>query len=46
MATKLEKWWDSRSLVFKDYTHGEVVLTHAAVIAMILACGIAEWIGG
>ena len=45
--SKFTKWWDSRSLTFShlcqdDFTHGEVIITHLAVILIILAAIIAE----
>lgn len=45
------QWWKARNEAFsymckEDYSNGNVVLAHAAVIMIMLACGLAEWIGG
>ena len=49
MESKVQKGWRSRSVTFsglcgEEFTHGEVVLTHAAIIGLLLACGLAEFI--
>lgn len=47
----ISKWWRKRSATFsyisqEEVTHGEVVLTHAVVIGLLLVIGLAGWIGG
>lgn len=46
MKTDITKWWDAKSMTFKGYTHGEVILTHVVIIGLLMVCGLAEWIGG
>jgi len=48
---KLSKWWEARSATFsyisqESVTHGEVVMAHLVIVGLLLACGLAEWIGG
>ena len=51
MNGRFLRWWDSRSVLFsrlcdEEFTNGEVVLAHAVVVLVVLACGLAEWMGG
>ena len=44
-------WLGARSKTFsalcgEDFTHQEVVIAHAAVVLLVLACGFAEWLEG
>ena len=51
----VKQWWNAKSETFsalcatekgETFTHGQVVLTNLAVIGLILACAIAEWLEG
>lgn len=47
----MRKWWFTRSETFsrmcgEKVTHGEVILTNIGIMALLAACGLAEWIGG
>lgn len=47
--SKILKWWDSRSLTFshlcdEEFTHGQVVVTHLAIVLLLIACIIADTI--
>lgn len=51
MRSELMKWWDRRNAAFthlcgEDFTNGDVVMAHAGVVVLLLACVLAEWIGG
>ena len=51
MKKTIEKWWNRRNAAYstmcnEEFTNGEVVLTHAGVLVMLLACCLAEWMGG
>lgn len=51
MKKTVERWWHGRNAAYstmchEEFTNGEVVLTHAAILVMLLACGLAEWMGG
>lgn len=51
MKDKLTAWWDGRSSTFsrltgESFTHGEVFATFVAVLVLLLACGLAEMLGG
>ena len=51
MNERVTRWWDGRSATFtrltgESFTHGEVVCTFVAVVMMLLACGLAETMGG
>lgn len=44
-------WLGAKSKTFsalcgEDFTHKEVLLAHAACVLLIVACGVAEWLGG
>lgn len=44
MRERIAKWWSSPNDVFTEFTNSEVVITHAVLIGLLLACGLAEWI--
>lgn len=51
MNEKLASWWDCRSRTFsrltgESFTHGEVVTTFVVLAVLLLACGLAEMMGG
>ena len=51
MKKTIEKWWNRRNAAYstmcnEEFTNGEVVLTHAGILVMLLACCLAEWMGG
>ena len=44
-------WLNAKSETFsalcgEKFTHKEVLLAHAACVLLIVACGVAEWLGG
>jgi len=46
-----KEWLGARSKTFsvlcgEEFTHKEVLLAHAACVLLIVACGVAEWLGG
>ena len=48
---KLYGWLNAKSETFsmlcgETFTHGEVLAAHAAVVVLLLACGLAEWLEG
>ena len=51
MKRRIETWWDGRSATFtrltgESFSHGEVVMAAVVVMLMLLACGLAETMGG
>lgn len=44
-AAQLKEWWEAKSKFFsilagENFTHGEVVLTHAVLVAVLAVIGI------
>ena len=51
MRKRIVKWWNGRNEAYthmckEEFSNGQVVLAHTAIIVILLACGLAEWIGG
>lgn len=49
--SRLTAWLRAESQTFtalcgERFTHGEVLLAHLFIIAMLAACGLAEWLEG
>jgi len=50
-GASVTQWLNSKNTVFSTFceervTNKEVVIAHAAVVLLLVACGVAEWLQG